>query len=226
MKICILATGVIRPTVERVIKNISTTYNAFKKTNHEIDFHVVTYKDHFEKEIREKIPEYATLHFLNPITKEIGAHVQVINSYRMVKSIELSHKLIKNLDDFDVVVRHRIDHEVNSLKVPKEIKADTYYSAPCDTSGIYDNFGLCCPKLFRLVWDSNFKDRFTAKNNEAMLLNQVRRLNAKLEVINFETTGYQSADETWNGIRQWSKRDRKWISREGDEDIARLRLDK
>ena len=218
-------TGVIRPSVDRVVKNIVKSYNILQKSGHEIEFNVFPYRDDLESHMIAAVPAFASCRFLDPIPEQISKKPVLVNSYRMTKSIELSHKSVKDFKGFDLAIRHRIDYEINYIRIPEKINPNTWYGAYSCPSSVFDNFGMCSPVLFEKVWNSTRKDWFRGFNNEHILTNRLRALGAKICVSDFDVAGYQTKDKEWKGVPQWSKKNRGWSSRKEYKKIQGLSFD-
>lgn len=222
MKICLLITGVVRPNVDRICKNIKNTIEILKQSENNIHVKVFPYRDSTESEIirgLKGIPVDYKL--IEPIKRQYSDEfcysgeekLCFVNTYRMIKSVETACSLIENFEDFDIIIRHRIDYEVKKIQIPQIIEDNVYYTAEY-SGGVFDNFGMASPKTFKKIWDSNILDfQFNNKNfvnNETLLKNIIISQGFKIQLINFEIHGYQSSDEFWEGIPQWSRQDRKF----------------
>ena len=214
-KVCVLITGVVRPSPDRAFKNIQKTIETIGAD--ECDIYILTYRTPEAEKLKESISKSSldiNFYLIDPITQVIGGHNG--NNYRMFRSIEILISHVNNLLDYEVVLRHRIDCELVEIEIPTEVRENTYY-APSLPWGTFDNISLCRPEVAVKMFSTK-GTCFDVLNPHAVIDNTLAKKNILLKPFNFKKFLYQSQEDIVLGNPQWSKKDRtfeyknKWIS--------------
>ena len=216
MKLCSVITGVTRPNAKRVFDNLKTTVSTL--SSYDFKHYALTYDTEESRELKIMLDESdidIEFHIIDPIDKVVGGYRG--NNYRMFRSIELLGQKIKNLSSFDGILRHRIDCELKSIKIPSSIEENCYYAPDTGWGPVFDNIAIMSPDVFGRVFTTEGKS-FGESDPHRTLEDSINRAGAKKHPLNFEKKLYQSADSEFMGVPQWSKRDRtfhyddKWIT--------------
>ncbi len=218
MKICVCIIGVIRPSVEQVVSNIQKTKQYFlqRYPQHSFDVYVCSYirqTDSFALETFCKENDIQPL-LLQPIPdaeipKEVRFPPPNHNRFRMFYSMSTALQMIP-LDSYDCVIRTRLDTEICVFEL-KEVEENVYYSIE-DEPGhtCSDNLGYAKPHVMKSVW--NLQNCFLeGKNNEEVLYKSIKNNSFQIESFAFHYKLYQSNQDSVDGVKQWSKRNREWI---------------
>tara|TARA_R110001599_G_scaffold62402_1_gene173751 strand:+ start:137 stop:1666 length:1530 start_codon:yes stop_codon:yes gene_type:complete len=215
-KMCVVSTGCVRPSAERVYQNIVSTIDKIK--SYDYDFHILTYDTDDAIELKSMLDrnnirvKFFTIPF---IEEAIGTHHG--NGYRMFKKNELLIEKIRNYDKYDLVFRHRLDTSLHDLEICSIVEEDVYYTPLRSWNNPFDLAGYAKPKQFKKVWCTTGTD-FNVRENEEILKNQIYKNNIKIKPFNIRLILYQGSEEKHLGIPQWSKRNRvfeykdKWLS--------------
>jgi hypothetical protein len=129
-----------------------------------------------------------------------------------------NEELIKNIttSEYDIFLRTRTDCCLEYIEIPENLDDDTYYVPYNQWGLLWDNLGLAKPNVFVDIWNTNNID-LTLLSPEGVLTKKVEE-KYKVLPLNFKIFLYQSGDEFFMGIPQWSKRNRifeynnKWIN--------------
>ena len=223
MKIGVIMAGASRPSSKRIIENIHNTISFFRSTypRHTFDFIVCTYTNEGYTDILHYCESNKIInHFIEPIKdsdipKELdrflcadSPDLTSKNRYRMFYS--MNYVVNKLADDYDGVIRLRIDAEIKSFDLSDSIKPGVYYTVLDSKTSCSDNIGYARPDVMKNVWD--LKNCFVkAVNNETLVYNAIAKHSYRIEQFKFNYIMYQDNSEYFNGVKQWSKRNREWI---------------
>ncbi len=218
MKIGVILIGVVRPSAEQVIQNIQTNIDYFTKTypNYTFDFHVCSYKNGDSYKVEDYLNQHNIYNvFLNPI-KDSDIPPEYIypppsqNRYRMFYSMHHVLNIIQK-EKYDYIIRLRIDTMVKKFQIIDTLCDNVYYTYIDRQNGkCNDNIGYGTPKVMAHVWNIqnlHLKDQ----GNEEIVFKSVRKYNYTLRPFQFHYILYQSDSEYFDGIKQWSRRNREWI---------------
>jgi hypothetical protein len=217
MKVCICLIGVLRPSLEQIQMNIQKNKEYFEKTypQHSFDFFVCSYvsKDSFALETFCQKNSIQTL-LLQPIPdteipKELRLPPPNQNRFRMFYSMSTALQMIP-LDSYDCVIRIRLDTEICSFTL-KDVEENVYYSIE-DEPGrtCSDNLGYAKANIMKNVWklQNCFQE---GKNNEEVLYKSIQSLSYTIQPFVFHYKLFQSNQDSVDGVKQWSKRNREWV---------------
>jgi hypothetical protein len=222
MKVCVLMVGAARPKAERVIENIRNNVAFFTKNypNHTFEFAICTYKNESFTAISEFCETNGvTVHPLEPIN---GTDIPKVldglvfpsspdfsskNRYRLFYS--MSHVLSKIQNGYDCIIRLRIDTEIKSFELVDTIQPATYYTVIDTVDSCSDNIGYGNPGVMKKVWelDNCF---VKANNNEILVFKAIQKNLFRISQFKFRYVMYQDDSEFFDGVRQWSRRNREW----------------
>ena len=209
-KICVLMSGVTRPNPKRVLENIIKTLETLSEFDTE--FYILTYETEQSIEFKWLIEESGLnvkFYLIPPITENIGGHNG--NTYRMFKTTEILWNNVPDIDKFDLILRTRLDSEIEEIDFPNELDDDTYYS-PEIWGLIFDNIGIAKPSVFKQVWHT---DGLVFDNPHVTLVASIKNNNFNMKPFNFKQTLYQSEDVEVLGVPQWSRKNRVFIYKNG-----------
>lgn len=225
MKIAVLNVGLIRPSVNRVIKNIIQNQDIL--SNKYPDYEFVHYNyyypdsnlgEEFKKECKANNIKCKEL----PLAEEktySKDYVLFANTYKCWKNLENAYIDIPNISQYDAIIRTRLDFEIKNLDLPKTINNNNIYAQQLNIWSIFDNFSIVTPSTYKKLYNieivnklfnmlKNKKVQF--ENNEQILQYICFIENIQCKDIKFNIHGYQSNVDVWNGSPQWSKRDRQF----------------
>jgi len=216
MKVCVTMTGVCRPTFERVRLNIENNIAYFTKTypEHSFTFYILTYKNKFLSDLDSYCKANdIKVYFIDPIEEKdyiFPVKMSHPNVYRVFYSMKCILDQIPK-DEYDCIVRLRIDGEVKVFEIHREILDGVYYSLDENNSGrCSDNIGYASCRTMRTIWEH--KNCLTKGSGaECVLFNTLQKYGYVIRPFKFHFILYQSADEVCDGVPQWSKRSREWI---------------
>jgi len=215
MKLCIIMIGVSRPSSNIIINNINNNILYFRSAypNHTFDFIVCTYINESYNDILSYCnTNQITCCFMEPIKdsdipKELVLPPPNNNRYRMFYSMNYILNKISNI--YDGVIRVRIDTQIKSFELVENIKPNTYYTVNDVNNSCSDNIGYANLEVMKNVWD--LKNCFiTAINNETVLYNAIKKYYYSIEQFKFHYILYQDNSQYFNGIKQWSRKNREW----------------
>jgi len=211
MKVCVTLVGVCRPSFSQIKSNIEANILYFTNTypEHTFDFIVLTYKNAFHKEFYEYtksnnikciLLEEIT-HFIFPVK------IKSPNIYRLFYSMNRVMSFVSK--DVDCVVRVRLDAEVLHLELIKP-EENNYYGLKECVTGVADNIGYGTYKTMLNTW--KHENCLTKGSGaEGVLYSVLKKYNYRINDIKFHYKLYQSDSDTFDGVKQWSKRSREWI---------------
>lgn len=205
-------TGVVRPNPSRVFKNITNSIRTL--SSYDCQYHIMVYRSSLSIELCEMVENCGLplkINLIDPITKTIGGHNG--NSYRMFRNIELLIKSIENIDSYDCVFRHRVDSELNEIELPTQLDDATYYS-PMTSWGPFDNIGFSSPDVFKKIFTTEDISIFGGTPHDAMA-NNFNKFGISTKPFNFNKILYQTSDDMFDGVAQWSKQNRRFEYRDG-----------
>jgi hypothetical protein len=215
--------GVSRPSSKRIIENINNNISFFRNTyaSHNFEFVVCTYINEIYNDILKYCEENNIAnYFMEPIKdsdipNELDKYMydnspdrKTKNRYRMFYS--MNYILNKINSDYDAVIRLRLDTEIKSFEIVDTIKPKVYYTALDINDGCSDNIGYGSYDVMKNTWD--LKNCFIKSvNNEALVYNAIKKQSCSIEQFKFHYIMYQSNDEYYDGVKQWSRSNREWI---------------
>jgi len=215
MKLIVTMVGVCRPSSKRIIQNISNNILFFKNNypQHIFDFIICSYKNENYNDVlnyceENKIKNY----FIEPIKdsdipKELILPPPNNNRYRLFYSMDY---IMNKIEDCDGVIRIRIDTEIIFFELFDSIKSNTYYTIIDTHTSCSDNIGYSKLEVMKKVWD--LRNCFVkAFNSETLVYNCIINNSYSIQQFKFNYILYQNTSEFFNGIRQWSRRNRQWI---------------
>jgi hypothetical protein len=214
MKICVTLVGVCRPSITQVKENIEKNMLFFKTTypQHSFTYIVVTYKNDFYEELKEfcngllvqchGIPQIQESDFIFP-TRIFNPNV-----YRLFYSMGHTMSLVRN--EYDAILRIRLDAEVCSFQIHAVIEENTYYVHKESNTSIGDNLAYGSYKVMKQVWKHE-NCLLRGQGAEDVLYSAVKKYGYRTKEFRFHYKLYQSSDTLFDGLPQWSKRSREWI---------------
>lgn len=220
--------GVSRPSSKQIIENIHNNILFFRNTypQHIFDCIVCTYINENYKDVLNYCEENKIMnYFIEPIKdsdipKKLDKYItrdspDILskNRYRMFYSMNYIINKIPNI--YDGIIRLRIDAEIKSFELFDSIKPNVYYTVMdkndfC-SDNIYcsDNIGYAKLEVMKKVWD--LKNCFIrAINSEVLVYNAIKKNLYSIEQFKFHYILYQDNSEFFDGIKQWSRRNREW----------------
>ena len=219
--ICLVVTGVTRPSAFRVLKNIKETIEAVKSYN--VDLFVMTYKSTAAEELISLIENEPDLQvditlvdmFKDPPGGYSG------KNYMMFRMIEMLIEKIPHFNSYDCVVRHRLDCSLESIEIPDKLEDKIFYTVPgTGPQRCFDNICLCKPIEFKNMFNTNTLDVLDAPCPHEAIERAVKLNKYGIKPFNFKKNLYQGREDSVLGVPQWSKRDRtfeykdKWVRSE------------
>ena len=221
-EVTVLMIGVSRPDSDRIINNINNNINYFKlnySEKYSFSFIVLTYRNSFS----DKVYEYCIKNNIKIVIMEqikdfkmSGFYSQKINkiadvntnTHRLVLSMRNALNHINN--STEIVIRLRIDTELNKFVIDNHVDDNTHYSSPY-CGGITDNIGYSDYKTFLSVWNINnvfVENHLGNNNNETILKKWCEKNKIKIKYFSYKYKLHQSNDDFFDGVPQWSKRTR------------------
>lgn len=214
MKISVTFVGSIRPSIDQIMSNLEININYFENIFDDVEFIILTYKNDKSISLWAKLREYTffmrkNIKFIqiDPIVKSLSDSNLFINTYRMFTSVHLALGHVSIHSDY--IIRVRLDCEIVNFQF-RELE-DNVYCSQYYIKGITDNIGYAKSKVMHEIWNEENIGELE-NNNEYMLKKIVVSKGYFIETFQFEFKLYQSPDKFWDGIPQWSKRNRKFIS--------------
>jgi len=227
--VAVTIVGVTRPNSERIKKNIQNNIKYFKDNypNLNFQYYLVTYKNKYTDDLKKFLDTIEIKYnIIGQITDEYinndlnislkknhknpnnGAPLQ--NAYRMFYSINKCLNMINYTPD--IVIRLRIDHEIQNFEIKKNLNNNIYYGCKA-YRGINDNIGYSSFENMKKIWIKPNLELINyglqkKMNNEQIIKKMIEKNNIKVEDFNFKIIHYQSSDEYFDGIKQWSKKNR------------------
>jgi len=209
--VAVMMTGVCRPNLDTIKSNIQHNIDFFQSKFSNVHFYVVTYQNQYSHDLSQYLNPLKNMNYqiIEPINETIGNHRLFTNTYRMWKSIEQTVNLIEIQPK--IVFRIRLDSILHVCEIPTELKENTYYAYYCNNSKqqISDNISFSSLDVMKTIWNA---DKLTSKvlktNNETILYNITTSHNIKIQPTRFKYEILQSGDEFYDGIPQWSRRNR------------------
>jgi hypothetical protein len=215
LKVSVVIVGPVRPSVERVFKNLIANVTYFQRKFKNVEFVILTYVNAKSVALERKIKESQLLSQRNikfvqidPIEKSLDDHPRFMNTYRMFKSVSVGLSRVSS--DADYIIRMRLDCEVITFNF-RELDNLTYCSQYNPPGGITDNIGFAQANVMKRVWNPD-NIRHLHPTNELILENIVRDFGYKIDTFAFEYNMYQTSDMISDGIPQFTRRSLRWIS--------------
>lgn len=218
MKVCVILIGVVRPTAEQIIENISTNIAYFCATypQHTFDFKVCSYKNSLYQPVENYCKENNINHiFLQHIEDSEIPSEYILpppsqNRYRMFYSMNYVLQTLAK-EQYDCVIRLRLDTKIRNFQITQELCDNVYYTYFDSISGkCNDNIGYGTYKVMANIW--SIKNLLLKSlGNEEIIYKSVKKYKYSLKYFNFHYILYQSDSEYFDGIKQWSRRNREWI---------------
>ena len=211
MKICVTIVGVTRPSFERVRENLEANLAYFSTfRDHIFHFLLVTYTNAFSDKLREYCVEKGIeSYFMDPIKdSDFLFPVRIPNAYRLFYSMSFALSKIKG--DYDCVIRIRTDMEIKNLEIKDPVIDGVYYTVNSEC-GYTDNIGYGTPRVMKNVWKHE-NSRLPGTNMEDMVYKSIRKHGHAILPFRFHYWIHQSEDATFDGVPQWSRCTREWIS--------------
>ena len=207
-KMCVVSTGCVRPSAERVYQNIVSTIDKIK--SYDYDFHILTYDTDDASELKSMLDrnDIRVKFFTIPFIEEaIGNGTG--NGFRMFKKNELLIDKINNFYDFDIVLRHRLDTEIERIDIPLNLKRGGYYTPLRSWGNPCDHVGISSPSVFKKIWTTK-NQNFFVREPEEVLRDIIVKNNVETIPLNFKINLYQSNQKMFLNVPQWSRRNRTW----------------
>jgi hypothetical protein len=216
MKVCVVMIGVSRPSSQRIIENIKNNMIFFRNRypTHTFEFIVCSYINENYNDIftyceKSKIISY----FIEPIKdsdipKELLLTPPNNNRYRLFYSMDYIVNKIN--DEYDGIIRIRLDTEIKSFELFDTIKPNIYYTVIDTINSCSDNIGYARLEVMKNVWNLN-NAFIKALNNEHLVYNAIMKNSYSIEQFKFHYKLYQDNSKYFDGILQWSKKNREWI---------------
>ena len=222
MKVCVLMVGAARPKAEQVIENIRNNMAFFitNYPNYTFEFVICTYKNESFTAISEFCETNGVaVHPLEPINDSdipkvleglvfpSSPDVTSKNRYRLFYS--MSHVLSKIQNGYDCIIRLRIDTEIKAFELVDTIQSGTYYTVIDTVTSCSDNIGYGNPGVMKKVWELD--NCFVKANNaEILVFKAIQKNSFRISQFKFRYIMYQDDSEYFDGVKQWSRRNREW----------------
>jgi len=218
----VLMVGVIRPTIEQIKSNIEKNISFFssKYNEYKIIYNIVAYKNNLSDSL---------CIFLNDLKKQYNIRYKIIdpiklpqtsplsthNLQRTIKSISESINLIE--ENECIVVRLRIDYEIKTLEIKNNINQNDIFVTYVNNSNtqVSDNILYTNFRNAKNIFDINnfnFIDITKIVNPENYFYKVVKHYNLVIKNFNFKFILYQSNDEYYDSVKQWSRHNRVFYS--------------
>jgi hypothetical protein len=212
MKVCVTMVGVCRPSFERVKQNIESNIAYFSNIykNNEFTFIILTYKNEFYGELSKYCSDLSIeTYFLEHIEEsQFKYKVKMPNCYRLFYSMEyILNKIPEN--KYDCIIRLRLDTEIKQFELYDTISNRHYYTIN-ENGRCSDNIGYGSYNLMKNVWKLE-NCILKGYNTEEIVYKSIKKYNYNIKHFKFHFILYQSNDESFNGVIQWSRRSREWI---------------
>tara|TARA_Y100000389_G_C17413010_1_gene492048 strand:+ start:739 stop:1476 length:738 start_codon:yes stop_codon:yes gene_type:complete len=218
----VLMVGVIRPNIEQIKSNIEKNITFFSSNynEYEIIYNIVAYKNKYsdslcifldnlnkENNIRYKI--------INSIEIPETLNLDIANLQRIMISISESIKMIQ--ENECIVIRLRIDTEVKKLEIKSNINENDIFATYVNNSlsQITDNIGYTNLTNAKKIYDINnfniidINDMINIENYFFLL---ATHYNLVIKNFDFNIILYQSNEEFYDGVKQWSRGNRIFYS--------------
>ena len=218
----VLMVGVIRPNIEQIKSNIEKNITFFSSNynEYEIIYNIVAYKNKYsdslcifldnlnkENNIRYKI--------INSIEIPQTLNLDIANLQRMMISISESIKMIQ--ENECIVIRLRIDTEVKKLEIKSNINENDIFATYVNNSLSQITDNICYTNL------TNAKKIYDIKNFNIIDINDMINIenyfyklathyNLVIKNFDFNIILYQSNEEFYDGVKQWSRVNRIFYS--------------
>jgi hypothetical protein len=122
----------------------------------------------------------------------------------------MNYVLNKIPDEYDVVIRLRIDTEIKSFELFDNIKQNIYYTVIDTETSCSDNIGYATLEVMKKIW--GMKNCTTEGfNNETLVYNSILKNSCSIQQFKFDYILYQDNSDRFDGVLQWSKGNRNWI---------------
>lgn len=212
MKVCVTMVGVCRPTFNRVKQNIEANINYFLTTyaKHSFTFMILTYINQSYNELSEYCLEKGIDAYFIPHLEESDFKFKVKNPnwYRVFYSMSYILNKIPN-DQYDCIVRLRLDIEVKQFELPETIDDSRYYILN-ENGRVQSNIGYASYKVMKRVWKME-NILIGGINEEEIIFKSIKANKFFIKHFKFHFILYQSSDPIFDGVKQWSRRSREWI---------------
>lgn len=214
MKVCVTMVGVCRPTFDRVKQNIEANMDYFLSVypQHTFTFVVLTYINGFYKELEAFCTEKGIeAHFIPHLEESdfrLTVKVKNPNWYRAFYSMSyILDKIPK--DDYDCIVRLRLDSEVKEFELYDSIDPNKYYTVN-ENSRVQSNIGYASYIVMKRVWKLE-NILIGGMNEEEIVFKSIKKYKFFVKHFKFHFILHQSSDPIFDGVKQWSRRSREWI---------------
>ena len=211
MKICVAMVGVCRPSFDRVKDNIEANINYFLTTypQHTFSFIILTYINASYEDMKSYCLEKGIeAHFI-PHIEVPEFKLRNPNWYRVFYTMSyILNKIPKNI--YDCVIRLRIDLEVKNFELYNTIESNKYYTLNEGGGRVQSNIGYASYSVMKNIWKLD-NISLGGINEEEIVYRSIKRNKIFIKNFKFHFILYQSLDETFDGVKQWSKRTREWI---------------
>jgi len=212
MKVCVTMVGVCRPTFDRVKKNIEANITFFQNIypQHSFTFCILTYINSSYEDLKAYCLEKGIeAHFIPHLEEsEFKLKVKNPNWYRAFYSMSYILEKIPK-DTYDCIVRLRLDSEVKAFELYDTIDPIKYYTVN-DGGRVQSNIGYAAYSLMKNVWKLD-NISLGGINEEEIVFKSIKRNKSFVKHFKFHFILHQSSDDTFDGVKQWSKRSREWI---------------
>jgi hypothetical protein len=204
--------GVCRPSFERVKENINANIAFFLNSypQHTFAFIILTYINASYENLKSYCEEKnIEAHFIPHLEEsEFKLKVKNPNWYRVFYSMSfILNKIPEN--SFDCIIRLRLDSEVKQFELYDSIHTNKYYTVN-DNKSCSDNIGYANYKVMKNVWSLE-NCTLSGNNTEKILYSSIKKYMYIIKHFKFHFILYQSSDDIFDGVKQWSKRSREWI---------------
>jgi len=224
--VAVTIVGVTRPNSERIKKNIQNNIKYFKDNypNLNFQYYLVTYKNKYTDDLKKFLDTIEIKYnIIGQITDEYinndlnislkknddsNTYSPIQNTYRMFYSINKCLNMINYTPD--IVIRLRIDHEIQNFEIKKNLNNNIYYGCKA-RGGVNDNIGYSSFENMKKIWIKPNLQLINyglqkKMNNEKIIRKMIEKNNIKVLDFFFKEIHYQGNDDYIDGIKQSSKR--------------------
>ena len=218
----VMITGVIRPNLDTIKKNIIENINYISSrynNKYKIIYNIVFYKNNYSRDLslfldHLKNKNYIQLRYNEIDPVQTSKDNRIPNLYRMLVSLNKTLELIKEYES--IVLRMRIDTRIKSLDISDNIKDNDLFAVYVNKSKTQLSDNIFYSKYYNIkkLIDLNlYSSSKHYTNAEGYIYSIAKYYNFNLINYNFEFDLYQSNEKFYDGVPQWSRRNRRFSNK-------------